>query len=208
MFARPNPFLPSAEREAASESAPPPPPPREEQSNLSYSLVRLRPNPKHFRPTLEQAIARQQGSHSSQPACRGVLGRWFLVYLPLLALTLVILYILLELFIKHMAMRTVREQASMLPERVENLPVAVPVARSTPSNNVKPASLSGIPRIDIPNVPPPAGANATRPPPAIATRLPPANATSLPAMNDTTGPARNQAWADASSSGKYFNPFA
>ena len=111
---------------------------REQQPpNLSYSLIRLRPKPKRFNE--EQ----QQPETASKKKNR--LSRWLFVYLPLLGLFLIVLYLLFELLIKHIALRTVRDQISMLPETIEHLPVAptpsVPSMHRNEGNQLPPMML-------------------------------------------------------------------
>ena len=120
---------------------------QEQRPNLSYSLIRLRPKPKRFnedqpcgnRPTRQEATGKKQNR----------LSRWLLVYLPLLGLLLIVLYLLFELLIKHVALRTVRDQISMLPETIENLPIAptpsIPSVHRNEGNQLPPMVLGAGP---------------------------------------------------------------
>ena len=78
--------------------------------------------PKHCEPTK----TRDTGTTS--------LKRWIFVYLPILGLIIAVLYVLVELMIKHLAVRSVQEQLRSLPEKLEDLPVApVGMAQSNQS---------------------------------------------------------------------------
>jgi hypothetical protein len=99
------------------------------QLNLSYSLVRLKPS----RRQKSRCVEPPQDQKSKQKATHGSLSRWVFVYLPILALILLVMYVVVELMIKHLAVRTVREHAASLPETIENLPLAPMSSKSVNS---------------------------------------------------------------------------
>ena len=118
---------------------------QEQRPNLSYSLIRLRPKPKRFNEERQcDNRVRQQEAISKK---QNRLSRWLFVYLPLLGLFLIVLYLLFELLIKHVALRTVRDQISMLPETIEHLPIAptpsVPSVPKNEGNQLPPMMLGG-----------------------------------------------------------------
>ena len=97
---------------------------------MSYSLVRLRPSP--------ALISTSKGGSTSKrkrPKRRHkktTLSQWLYLYLPLVAVGLVLCYFLAELLLKVMMVRTVRDEWKALPVDVEQLPVAPMVPRSSP----------------------------------------------------------------------------
>ena len=64
------------------------------------------------------------------------LGRWLFLYIPIVSIACVIVYILVELFIKHIAVKTVQSQLPQLPETLETLPVA-PTVSTPPADKSK-----------------------------------------------------------------------
>ena len=138
---------------------------------LSYSLIRLKPAP-HCLPRCPMALTacmQRRGfthvpvHHRPVKNARGrshdTLYRWLFLYLPVLALVLLLLYFLAEIFMKRMAMQNIQQQWQMLPETVEDLPLA-PQQKSAasvpspelmrPSPEVKPCSVA--PQVDTPSM--------------------------------------------------------
>ena len=89
---------------------------------------------------------------------------WFLWYIPGIAIVLLLVYTLAELFLKHMAFRTAQEQWRRMPETVDDLPMA-PIAVPSHTHSVPAPSAAKPP------------AAPSTPPPAVAPR----NASLLPA---------------------------
>lgn len=167
---------------------------------LSYSLIRLKPAP-HCLPRFPMewtACMQRRGfthvpvHHTSVKSRRvrshDTLYRWFFVYLPVIALVLVLLYFLAEIFMKHMAMYNIQQQWKMLPETVEDLPLAPQSkkAPSVPGAMLSPKVIGLSPKAKPESVAPKMDAGSTvtkRRPAAPAATLPPLQFSHQPSVN-------------------------
>lgn len=127
-----------------------PPPPVERA--LNYKLIQLRPHPS----LLVQACR-------ERPATGRSCTRWLFLYLPLTAFVLAVLYVLVELAFKQLAVWNIRRQVVSLPD----IPPALqPLGMPTANPPTTPLSTPG-PR------PPPAPAMLSSSPPPSGTQVPP-----------------------------------
>ena len=134
---RPNPFLSRGRPTARSpdkEAAPQLPQPLVRHapalSNqaLSYTLIQLRPHP-----SMQQRQAEAEAGEDTRPT----MSRWFLVYIPAVLLFAAVAYVLCELAMKQLAVRSVHHQLASLPAQPPVMPQAMlpPAAlQPTPAN--------------------------------------------------------------------------
>lgn len=89
--------------------------------------------------TLDPQLATSPSHHlaTSRPSATHTLCRWLTFYLPILVILGFVVYILAELFMKHLALRTVQHQLAALPD----LPMLPPAAsrQSNPTPAPAPA---------------------------------------------------------------------
>ena len=105
----------------------------------AYELVRVRPAPRLCEAVVEEAHPRAPASEPPPPPppppprrrWAASLYRWMTVYVPVLLVVAVILYVLSDLFMKTLAMRTVQALTRNLPE-VPRPRTALPLATSPP----------------------------------------------------------------------------
>ena len=114
--------------------------------SLGYTLIQLRPDPDLLSETEGRDKKRAppqtaEPPHNSEP--RRCLGRWLFVYLPVAALIAGLLYVLCELAMKHLAIRSLHSQLLALPERPTlPLPPEVHTSMGRPAVVVVPPQLS------------------------------------------------------------------
>ena len=91
------------------------------------------------------------------------LQRWLFFYIPAIIIGLLLLYAAAELFMKHLAFRSVQAEWKLMPEAVEDLPLA--------------------PVVSVPSIPKPIPTV-----PAIPAPVAPGGATTLPRMEISAAP--------------------
>lgn len=89
---------------------------------LPYPWRRLRRNPVTALPSKTSGSKERHGKSS--------IYRWLTFYLPILVVVGFLLYILSELFMKHLALRTIQQHLAALPEVPTTLPSAPPMGLS------------------------------------------------------------------------------
>jgi hypothetical protein len=82
---------------------------------LAYSLIQLKPNEELIASTTQPKPNADNVIHPI-PQTRGVsLCRWLFVYIPGIMVLCVFVYVILEIIIKHLALRTLQTKMSSLP---------------------------------------------------------------------------------------------
>ena len=101
---------------------------RPPSTHMKHTLIRLRPS---------TAMKCRQQDHvvAKEKYHRPGLQQWLCVFLPVLFITMLVLYVLAELFLKWMAYRHLQSEWKNLPTSIENLPLAPSV--HTPSVHAK-----------------------------------------------------------------------
>jgi hypothetical protein len=156
MFARPNP-VPGA-RGRTPGPAPHHPvltAANDHARSLGYTLIQLRPDARlvHSAPASPTLVVPPDPHHhahdTEQRHQRPRLRRWLLVYLPLVLLVGTVLYVLCELAMKHLAVRSLHSQLLALPER----PPVAPAATMLPPPAVpRPPAAPFFPTIELHSV--------------------------------------------------------
>ena len=112
--------------------------PQSDNNNaMSYSLIQLRPDDKLIDSRQTDTIT-SKSTHPSIPRKGVSLCRWVFVYVPVAMIACVFVYMMLEVVMKHLALRTLQNE--ML-----NLPL-----------NPPPPAPSSLPKPELPMQPPPA----------------------------------------------------
>lgn len=118
--------------------------------SLGYTLIQLRPSPEvgEKRPRAVVGECNQASSPPQTTSTRRPLSRWLTVYLPVALAVAGLLYILCELAMKHLAVRTLHRQLLALPERPTQPPPLDVFARPPPRRPPTASSLHSHPVVE------------------------------------------------------------